>query len=155
MYGAEASDAEDPVMAAYDVDVDFHFDYKAMEQVMNEAGIKPLLLAGADVERFAKEGMKKGGGKDKIPSEPGEPPHRQSGELASSVTHAATTGLEVVVGPTKIYGKRHELGEGTPKRPFMLPALNRMLPNFAKYFQNLPLGRTPTGARLNTRYNKR
>jgi len=142
-------------MAAYDVDVDFHFDYRGMEKVMEEAAIKPLLLAAADVERFAKEGMKKGGGVEKIPSEPGDPPHRQSGELAGSVTYAANGSLEVVVGPTKIYGKRHELGEGTPKRPFMLPALTRMRPNFAKYFQNMPLGRTQTGAMLNGRYSKK
>lgn len=140
---------------AKEVDIDGRFDYEGMKMVMNEAAMKPLIRAGADVEKFAKQSMKKGGqmkgaGKRGVPSTPPAPPHRQTGTLSNSVTHAATTGLDVVIGPTVKYGKVHEKG----LRPFMAPALEKVKSQFAKYFQNMPLSRTSAGQNLNRKYNK-
>ena len=50
----------------------------------------------------------------------------QSGQLRRSiVVKTRGTGFDTVVevGPTAEYGRKHELGEGVPARPFMRPAL--------------------------------
>lgn len=100
--------------------------------------IRPLARCGLLVEREAKLSMRPGGGKGKVPSLPGTPPHAQEGILRASISHAATTRRTEVVGPTKEapYGKVHEFGgKKHPQRAFMRPALRKMAPLFPKQFR--------------------
>lgn len=137
------------------------FRDKELLACVEEATLQRYMKAGLLVEREAKRSMRKGGGKGHEPSEPGQPPHVQSGTLRGSITTARDEKRNsVVVGPTEIawYGRLHEYG-GTftgrkrtvtfPERPFMRPALQKAMSQFPDLMKDLPLSTTPTGQKLN------
>jgi phage gpG-like protein len=76
-----------------------------------------------------------------VPSDPGNPPNVQTGNLKSSISTAQLENGNVVVGPTAKYGGLHEFG-GTvkgrkyPKRPFMFPAWRRVQKKIMKLFKD-------------------
>lgn len=126
----------------------YQFKFKMYEQEVKkrlESGcIDRLAKCGAAVEREAKRIMHKGGrvegSKKQIPSEPGQPPHAQSGDLRRSIGHAID-GQRVIVGPTEPYGKTHEFGiPPYPKRPFMEPALLNAKQKFREIFKGFKWG---------------
>lgn len=76
------------------------------------------------------------------PSPPGEPPHTRRGQLKRAIRYDATKD-GAVIGPVASMvgtaGEAHEFGGGYrgqdyPERPFMGPALERELDNFAGEF---------------------
>jgi hypothetical protein len=82
--------------------------------------------------------------RDESYSEPGMPPHTRRGQLRSAIRYTINYRLpDAVIGPTASgfaqAGQVHEFG-GTfmggeyPARPFMRPALNDELDNFAGGF---------------------
>jgi len=106
----------------------------------------PLTAAANDVEREAKasmvEGGRRAGRKSGVASPPGMPPHRQTGDLAASVTHAKAGPMSAIAGPTNEawYGKIHEFGgeyggRNYPERPFMRPALQRTQRKMIRHFR--------------------
>jgi hypothetical protein len=125
----------------------------------------PLVKAALAIERCAKFLLRIGGGKDRLPSDPGQPPHRQTNTLRNSITYAsvpAKRSPSVIVGPTAMapYGKTHEFGLRVggvqyPERPFMTPAYDQAKTEFARFFHGLNLAQTPTGKRLNKRKSEK
>ena len=85
--------------------------------------------AGADdVRETAREQLgEPGGGR---PSAPGEPPHRQTGQLRDSVFARATRdGLGAEIGTDLDYGAYLEFGtQAMPARPWLLPAFEAAKP---------------------------
>jgi len=103
-----------------------------------QAALDPLMECGLLVEREAKRSMRSGGGKTHEPSPPGTPPHVQTGALRSSVATAPVGLKTVIVGSIEWYGRVHEYGgRFHPKRPFMRPALLRVMSKFASKFRGL------------------
>ncbi len=121
----------------------------------------PLVKAALAIERCAKFLLRIGGGKPHVPSDPGQPPHRQTNTLHNSITYARNPtkrSPSVIVGPTATapYGKTHEFGLRVggiqyPERPFMAPAYERARTEFAAFFRRVNLAQTPTGKQLNQR----
>lgn len=77
------------------------------------------------------------------PSAPGEPPHTRRGQLRRSIRYHATKDGAVVgplgsmvgeAGAAHEFGGEHK-GQTYPERPFMKPALDRELTNFAGEFR--------------------
>ncbi len=120
---------------------------KAVKAAVKKASIEPLRKAALLVEREAKQSMKKGGrttgvrgGKVKAPSEPGTPPHVQTGNLRASIKVAPTNRGTFLVGPTKQawYGRLHEFGSKIhEQRAFMRPALLKIMKAFPKLFKGI------------------
>lgn len=149
--------------------VQLDYDSKAIARMVKQASGKQLMQAGAIVERAAKESMRAGGreegprgGKRRIPSDPGKPPHVQTGTLRGSVTHAMTETGSVIVGPTRIawYAAIHEKGgefggRDFPARPFMVPALVSSTAQIKGTLKDMKLSSTPEGQRLNAKRGKR
>lgn len=133
-----------------------------------EAEAKKLLSKGGS-KLQQQSGMGAGLKKIYIPSPPGEPPRLKSGNLRNSIATARTEKDTYVVGPSKtaFYGQIHEFGRvikvtprmrmwlglnlgiwlkketGTihiPPRPFMKPALLKVMSRFPEQFRNLPIG---------------
>ena len=110
------------------------------------------------VEREAKTSMK-GGGKGRgsgkgTPSQPGEPPHVQSGTLRSAIASARKRVGLWLVGVMRFawYGRVHEygtLGKGGhhPPRPFLRPALRKVIAKVKAIFGRFALGKTAAGRR--------
>lgn len=143
-------------------------DAKGVKSAVVEASEKGLMMAGALVEREAKLSMRQGGkqkgkgplgGKLRgIPSEPGTPPHVQTGNLRASITHALASAGIVIAGttPAAWYGKIHEHGgRNHPRRPFMRPALIAASPKFAALFKSMNLAATKAGRQLNQKRGTR
>lgn len=136
-------------------------DAKGVKTAVVQASTKGLMQAGALVEREAKLSMREGGreegplgGKRRIPSAPGSPPHVQTGNLRASITHALSRAGIVIVGstPAAWYGKIHEHGgRHHPRRPFMRPALIKASPQFPALFKKLNLAETKAGRALNAK----
>ena len=131
-------------------------DEKAVKQSVKQASKPSIMLAAAAVREEAIRSMKAGGRTGKgpgIPSEPGKPPHIQTGNLRNSITvKADETKGSVLIGPTlqAPYGKFHEFGTRKhPPRPFMGPALLSAIRKFPIFFKDLPLGNTKAGRTLN------
>lgn len=64
-----------------------------------------------------------------FPSKPGEPPHKQTGNLRRSVTYEVDArDLTARVGTNVTYGRHLELGtsRGLAPRPWLRPALSRI-----------------------------
>lgn len=139
------------------------FNPRLVVQAVAQAKGDPEMKAGLLVEREAKLSMHKGGrfegprgGKMRIPSEPGDPPNVQTGNLRGSITTARENDLfgRVIVGPTRAawYGRLHEHGgRHHPKRPFMRPALVEVRQKFPALFLGLKLAKTPAGQKLNSK----
>ena len=72
-----------------------------------------------------------GGGR---PSAPGEPPHRQTGQLRDSVfVRTSDDGLTAEVGTDLDHGAHLEFGtQDTPARPWLLPAFEIAKPRITK-----------------------
>ena len=87
---------------------------REVRKAVEEASVDPLHQCALEVESEMKRSMKGGGGKDRIPSEPGEPPHAQTGNLRSAITTARTPRNTYYVGPTvrAWYGRVMEYGPG-------------------------------------------
>lgn len=64
----------------------------------------------------------------RAPSQPGQPPHRVTGRLASSVGHLIEPdGLAGIVGTNVVYGRYLELGtHKMAARPWLRPAVDRL-----------------------------
>ena len=143
---------------------------KAVKAAVSQAVLPPLhdagLLVRNDAVRSMKQGGKLGGAKQHdrgyynsflkryvVASPPGKPPHAQTKTLRKSIRSVmARNRKSVVVGPTRIawYGRVHEFGtRKLPKRPFMRPALYRMINRFPALFRKLGLGNTRAGRALN------
>ena len=113
-------------------------DSKGLLNAVKKASIKPLAQAALLVESEAKQSMRAGGGRKRIPSKPGRPPHVRTGNLRASISHGRELGGSWVIGPTRQvrYGKIHEFGgRHHPMRSFMRPALMRAKKSFVKFFK--------------------
>lgn len=133
---------------------------KEVQDAVKEAVVDPLIHCGMLVEREAKRLLNIGGGSTHQPSLPGTPPHKQTGNLQSSIAYAVLPDGRVIVGPGRsaFYGKIHELGgewggRNFPRRMFMLPALTNAQVQFKKEFAQLKLARTKAGIALNAKSN--
>lgn len=63
-----------------------------------------------------------------FPSRPGEPPHKQTGRLQTSIA-SERSGLEARVGTNLQYGRWLELGtRDVEARPWLRPAFNALVP---------------------------
>ena len=149
-----------------------------------EASQPPLKKCAALVEAEAKISMKKGGSVSGLKrgqayvywhsklkryvqaSKPGTPPHKQFGALVSGIITAPSGRGTYFVGVRQEvwYGKLHEWGgqkiheqggKYHPKRPFMRPALVKVMKQFPRFFRNLRLADTAAGRRLNSRKGKK
>lgn len=88
---------------------------------------KNLIKAGSVIQAAAKKNFKPRAAKG-VPNPLRGPKtlRVQSGQLRRSIlVKTRGTGFETVVeiGPTAEYGRKHELGEGVPARPYMRPAI--------------------------------
>lgn len=156
-------------------------DPRQVLRATREATVDSFLLCAIITEREAKIILSKGGGRAKVSSPAGEPPHVQTGNLRSSICFAETWDGAYIIGPTTNawYGKVLEFGPTKIKvtkkmrgylgavlgmhlrkttthitikaHPFMRPALVKAIPKFLPKFRNLALARTPAGRRLNSR----
>lgn len=74
------------------------------------------------------------------PSIPGDPPHRQTGELVSSVGHEFEDGgLIGIVGTGTKHGKWTEFGTvKMAPRPWLRPTFDRIVSQGEKFFGNTP-----------------
>jgi len=132
---------------------------RAVEQASIDAVRAAALLVEAEMKRL----LNTGGGRAHEPSQPGEPPHKQTGNLANAVTHAVVAkksgGYTALIGPGSrlaSYGKVHEHGgRNHPPRPFAVPALHLIRPKILKEFKNLKLARTQAGRWLNSKKGKK
>ena len=104
------------------------------------------------VEGDVKKSMR-GTGTPHTPSRPGEPPAVMTGKLRASITHEVRKGIggdiEARIGikggtkpDTKNYGFYLEFGYGTPKRPYLRPALNKNLRTIANFITRAVKGVT-------------
>jgi len=133
--------------------VHFKIHPKLVMRAVQHASVDPLVKCGAIVEAKAKQSMRHGGGQDREPSSPPEPPNVQTGNLRSKIHHGYDRLRDVVVvGPllSAAYGRIHEFGlrfggRSYPIRAFMRPALERARRDFPKYFKAIKLRRTPEG----------
>lgn len=135
----------------------FWLNKAAVLTCVKQAQISRLHKCALLVERDAKMSMKKGGRvagrKTGVPSEPGTPPHVQTGNLRASISIGQTPYGTCLIGPTRQawYGKIHEFGgRYHPPRPFMRPALWRMKGQFALLYKDMNLASTPMGRILNS-----
>lgn len=103
---------------------------RAARRAFAKAAFRIMRDAQASVERSA------------TPSSPGEPPHTRRGQLKRAIRYAATKD-GAVIGPLAsmvgVSAEAHEFGgqlkgQSYPERPFMGPALERDLDNFAGDF---------------------
>lgn len=120
----------------------FWLDGKGLAKAVSKAKIPALEKAALLLEREVKTSMSTGGGSERTPSQPGGIPHVQTGNLRASISSAQLNADTFVVGPTKsaAYGKYLEFGTGRMNpRPFMFPALLKVIPKFPKLFENLDL----------------
>ena len=89
---------------------------------------KKLTRGALLIEREAKLSMK-GGGKPHGASQPGHPPHVDTGRLRSSITHevqASKNEIIARVGTNVVYGKWLELGTSRMQaRPWLRPAFEK------------------------------
>ena len=74
------------------------------------------------------------------PSLPGEPPHRQTGQLVSSVGHEfEDEGLVGIVGTNVKHGKWTEFGTSKmPPRPWLRPSFDKLVSDGERFFGNSP-----------------
>ena len=155
----------------------FFLDVKGIRAAVQEASLEPKMQMAMEVEREAKTSMeggavrvasntahtfyvKTGRRKDRarakvvrVPSKPGTPPHVQTGVGRSSIRTAwIQSERTAIVGPSSPpapYMGVHEFGsKNHPPRPFMRPALQRVIPRYPKLYKNLPLGTTKSGRRV-------
>jgi hypothetical protein len=97
------------------------FDRKALEDLAEGEAKRNLIRAAIFLQNKVRESISI---PTRIhgPSAPGEPPHRDTGQLWNSIFWADNSHkrkLEVVIGTTMLHGAVHEYGE----RPFLRPAL--------------------------------
>lgn len=129
--------------------VKYRLNFKQVERKVKKASIDPLERIAIKVENEAKKSLKQGGQRVinnrrvQIPSEPGTPPHSQTGQLRASIKRERK-GKGFIVGPTVIYGRIHEFGGFVnrafyPARPFMRPALMRVKKIMHKEFSRLKI----------------
>ena len=131
---------------------------KQLMGAVQEASFSPQEKCAELVKLEAKRLLSVGGGKGRAvgkgkPSQPGEPPRLQSGNLRLSIKWERWKN-GYIIGPTVAapYGKYLE--RGTRKmaaRPFMRPALLNMKSRFIQKFRNANLNRTRFGRWLNLR----
>jgi HK97 gp10 family phage protein len=76
------------------------------------------------------------------PSQPGDPPHKQTGHLRRSVAHEVdATSLTARVGTNVRYGRFLELGTSNMEaRPWLRRALNEMMPQIKAMLAKRPPG---------------
>jgi len=97
-----------------------------------------LKIAGQIVTDEAKRLTNIGGGAAKVPSIPGEPPHKQSASLQSSISWRFIDTLTVGIGPSVMYGLYLEFGtRKIAARPFMRPALDKTRKNILMLFKGI------------------
>jgi len=135
----------------------FWLDRAGVVATVKRSSTKPLMACALVVEREAKQSMtgaskgiqgRNSAGQyqrraDQPPSAPGSPPHVKTGNLRASISHSSVTAAQtILVGPTREawYGQVHEFGgKRHPKRPFMLPALQKSQQRFAGLFRGLDM----------------
>jgi len=88
---------------------------------------KNLIKAGSVIQAAAKKNFRPRAAKG-VPNPLRGPKtlRTQTGQLKRSIlvkTRGAGFDTVVEIGPTVAYGRKHELGEGVPARPFMKPAI--------------------------------
>ena len=147
----------------------------AVEQAVQPRLDQIAYMVEREAKASMKEGGRRGG--ELIPSTPPNPPHAQSRNLRGSIQYAKTEKGSRVIGPTRAgwYGRAHEFGAlirvtqkmrnflawkfgwylkkstkviHLPKRPFMRPALYRVIDLMPELFANLGLANTPIGRRI-------
>lgn len=99
------------------------------EQVLDKAAV--------DIVNTAKTSMK-GGGNPHVPSEPGEPPHIDTGALVNSVSVSKPASLTRDIQDGVEYGIWLECGTSQmAPRPWLLPAVNKHKENIEKAWRKL------------------
>lgn len=111
---------------------------RRVQQAADRAARRAFAKAAFRIFRDAQSTIQRSG----EPAAPGEPPHTRRGHLRRAIRyHASAEGA--VIGPTASTvgeaGSAHEFGgafrgQAYPARPFMGPALERELTNFAGEF---------------------
>ena len=86
-------------------------------------------------------------------SEPGKPPHMQTGHLMNGVQSSPYGKMSWIVGIIQqvFYGKFHEWG----KRPFARVALHNTHKRFSNLFRRMRLAQTSAGQSLNSKRRKK
>ena len=108
--------------------------------------------AAADIDATAKKSIKMNSGQWKLygdhwSSPPGSPPNTDTGNLANSISHKMTTATSALVTVSAKYAVPLELGWHTkslsyvPPRPFMVPAVDAVAPQFRKAVTAILRGR--------------
>lgn len=127
-------------------------------QTISFAATPRLDLMAMRVQQAARDSMK-WAPKPGVPSKAGTPPNRQTGNLAESIQYGFESPTVALVGPTPQawYGKIQEYGKQEtvapfrrwPPRPFMQPALEKMLnEDFETLISNLALRRYATSSKM-------
>lgn len=104
---------------------------KMSDDMVNRVAPMALSRAGLVVERATKLKLTESGRHKKgtkTPAAVGSPPAIVTGALRRSVKtfkpeRVGFRSYRVLVGPTVVYGRFQELGEGVPVRPFLGPAM--------------------------------
>ena len=113
-------------------------------------GIPPKVIFSA-INLFKKTKNKK----RQIPSKPGTPPHKQSGKLRKGIiaqVDEEKDDVRVALAPDAWYGRVHEVGSRKhPKRPFLLPALQKHIDKLPDEFKGADLSKTKAGKKMNRR----
>ena len=88
---------------------------------------KRLEAAAILLKNDIKESISEPSNHGRTPSEPGEPPHKESGRLRASISHEMNEDKSVArVGTNVLYGKFLELGTRfMESRPFIRAAFDR------------------------------
>jgi hypothetical protein len=141
-------------------------DRRGLIRAVQQAAYRRIAMLAAEVADEAKRSMRRGGQLDvrtlrgrkrfvrvAVPSLPGTPPHVQTGTLRASIAYADVTRPggppRYIVGPQAPpawYGAVHEFGgRYHPPRPFMRPALLRVVPTMASRLAGLDLRGTQAG----------
>ena len=117
-------------------------DFPRVAKKAQQAGITSLGHAGGAIRLTARRSIRR----RKKASPAGAPPHTRRGQLKQAIQYAVEKQHDrVVIGPDEAFvgpsGGAHEHGgrfrrERYPKRPFMRPALQKIIPRLPKMWAN-------------------
>ena len=121
---------------------EIRLDTRRLDAIARSLGVRADDIVGAialELEQDVKLNMH-GGGKPHRPSPAGEPPHIEWAGLVNSIKSRRVKDKSWRVEDGVEYGLTHEFGDSTrniPKRPFMVPAAERVRKNMAEKYKGL------------------
>ena len=112
--------------------------FNSLERKVQQANFKNLGHAAATLRMVARQSIRR----RKKPSQPGSPPHTQTGRLKRSIIYSVDRQRQsAIIGPSHSIigpaGAEHEHGGGRrkqrfPRRPYMGPALKKIQPRLSR-----------------------